>query len=138
MKSLNRHDYRPCHGAKDGIEDQMTKLKLVNDENALSSLEGTSHEEVADDWTPDEAIALQQLLSAGSAAKGPDENGHENGQGDATNADEPCGGTQGEGEEPDGANTGGSKSSDKQHPRLERQVFVGGLPVNVTSALFRA
>lgn len=129
--------------AADGIEDQLTNLALEKDANAASSPEGNSQEEVAEEWTPHEAIALKKLLSAdarsGSAKQSPDrENGQQNGAGDATNADESCGGAQGEGEEADGAPKTGGKSSDRHHPRLERQVFVGGLPVNVTSALFRA
>ena len=86
-------------------------------------------------FTSDESEALAKLLAADTAQvaqRGDGEDGSKDrdednaGASGATQADDPSGGAR-----------NGAKSSDQRHPRLERQVFVGGLPVDVTSTLFR-
>ena len=121
--NANRDENNPA----EKIEDSMTKL-------SLGKKEGGEDDHAEADFTPDEAEALQKLLAADTAQSAPGEDkdrgkdgdGGDEGDSDAGQADDSSGGTR-----------NNAKPSDQRHPRLERQVFVGGLPVDVTSTLFR-
>jgi hypothetical protein len=114
------------NSAADKIGESMAKLSLGEREQEVAGHDG---------FTADESEALAKLLAADTAQvaqRGDGEDGSKDrdeesaGASGATQADDPSGGAR-----------NGAKSSDQRHPRLERQVFVGGLPVDVTSTLFR-
>ena len=122
------------NSAADKIGDLMAKLSLDEQGQEVAEHEG---------FTADESEALAKLLAADTAQAarrgagvthgedggkdgGKDGDEDDAGASGATQADDPSRGAQ-----------NGAKSSDQRHPRLERQVFVGGLPVDVTSTLFR-
>jgi len=100
------------------IEDKVATLSLSEDGRARERKSGADKVNLTDE----EAAALQELLDVGGDER-------DGGQ----SADEP-GATDGA----DGqAGDGKSREPGQRQPRLERQVFVGGLPVDVTSTLFR-
>lgn len=108
--------------ANAAIEDKMAKLCLgkAEPEGAVGCAGSASDD--SRELTADEADALQKLLAA-------DREGRDGGD----SADK-------QGSSPDATGKGGSgkaKEPGQRQPRLERQVFVGGLPVDVTSSLFR-
>lgn len=105
------------------FEDSMTKQRNGNKEGGVDN-----HAEA--DLTPDEAEALKKLLASDTSqsASGGDGDGGKEGEGGDEGQQSVAA---------DVAQAGTRDSSDQRHPRLERQVFVGGLPVDVTSTMFR-
>ena len=118
--NANRDENNPA----EKIEDSMTKL-------SLGKKEGGEDDHAEADFTPDEAEALQKLLAADTAQTAPEDGGKDGDGGDEVDSDA------GQADDSSGGTRNNAKPSDQRHPRLERQVFVGGLPVDVTSTLFR-
>jgi hypothetical protein len=112
------------------IEDRIAKLSIGK---------GGEINAGEEEFTPDEAEALKRLLAADESVG---EASCEAGKGESTEPSEP--GDKGEGEsgsrgaEAKSVHRGTGGREGHRHPRLERQVFVGGLPVDVTGSLFRA
>ena len=112
----------PLVVANAAIEDKMSKVSLGQSDSRAEGVSTTDSAGDDKEFTADEADALQKLLAA-------DREG--NGRGESTDQQNPnpnAGGKDGDGK---------AREQGQRQPRLERQVFVGGLPVDVTSTLFR-
>ncbi len=114
MRARGADSGAPSNSATAAIEDKLGTLSLGKDQNGC---EPKGNEDKG--LTEEEAAALQELL---------DVDGEGGQSADKTGAPSSAQGQ---------AGAGKLREPGQRQPRLERQVFVGGLPVDVTSALFR-
>jgi len=133
-KEPGEHENQGSSGAMEYrdemLEEKMNKMSITK---TVEKSECGGSEDDTGGFTQDEAEALEKLLAADETVSGEDStNGRGSERTDAVTT------STSEVSQVEVSNSGKPSVSDSQrHPRLERQVFVGGLPVDVTSSLFR-